>query len=212
MSAFLTRLVARATAALAARTAASPSASAAGDGVVRVTLHGVPVEVRNTRADIETPQVLARLEEALALIATHQPWRLAHLRRDVRAIRVERLACRGAFVPGDSTIITELTFLARRDISAAPVASSIVHEGVHARVHAMGVYRAAGELPREERLCRRAELAFGEALPADLGAPVIARARASLALTDREVAPVVDWHEAQRRQDDVDRTAPRRAT
>ena len=222
MSAFLTRLVARATAALAARTAASPSVTtahdgavhdrAAGDDVVRVTLHGVPVEVRNTRADIETPQVLARLEEALALIATHQPWRLAHLRRDVRAIRVERLACRGAFVPGDSTIITELTFLARRDITAAPVASSIVHEGVHARVHARGVYRAAGELPREERLCRRAELAFGEALPADLGAPVIARARASLALTDREVAPAVDWHEAQRRQDDIDRAAHRRAT
>jgi hypothetical protein len=65
----------------------------------------------------------------------------------------------------------------------------------------MGVYRGAGELPREERLCRRAELAFGEALPADLGAPVIERARASLALTDREVAPAVDWHEAQRRQD-----------
>ena len=69
----------------------------------------------------------------------HQPWRLRHLQRDIRGIRVERFACRGAFLPDEGVIITELTFLARRDISAAPVASSILHEGVHARVEAMGV-------------------------------------------------------------------------
>lgn len=174
---------------------------------VRATLHGVPVHVINTRADIATSEVLARLDESLALINTHQPWRLAHLRRDIRGIRVERFACRGAFIPQDNVIITELTFLARRDISAAPVASSILHEGVHARVHAMGVYRTEEELPREERLCRRAELAFGLALPPELGAPVVERAMASLALTDRDVAPIVDWREAQRRQDAADRDA-----
>jgi len=174
---------------------------------VRTTLHGVPVEVINTRADVATADVLARLDESLALIGTYQPWRLTHLRRDIRGIRVERFACRGAFIPQDNVIITELTFLARRDISAAPVASSILHEGVHARVHAMGVYRTEEDLPREERLCRRAELAFGYALPAELGAPVIERAMASLALEDREVAPIVDWREAQRRQDAADRSA-----
>ncbi len=174
---------------------------------VQTTLHGVPVEVINTRADITTTDVLARLDESLALIERYQPWRLAHLRRDIRGIRVERFACRGAFLPQDNVIITELTFLARRDISAAPVASSILHEGVHARVHAMGVYRTEEELPREERLCRRAELAFGQALPPELGGPVVERAMASLALTDRDVAPIVDWREAQRRQDAADRNA-----
>lgn len=174
---------------------------------VRTTRHGVPVEVINTRPDIATADVLARLDEALALIGTYQPWRLAHLQRDINGIRVERFACRGAFIPQDNVIITELTFLARRDISAAPVASSILHEGVHARVHAMGVYRTEVELPREERLCRRAELAFGLALPAELGAPVVERAMASLALDDRDVAPIVDWREAQRRQDAADRNA-----
>jgi hypothetical protein len=174
---------------------------------VRTTLHGVRVEVINTRADITTADVLARLDEALALIATYQPWRLAHLQRDIRGIRVERFACRGAFMPQDNVIITELTFLARRDISAAPVASSILHEGVHARVHAMGVYRTEAQLPREERLCRRAELAFGRALPPSLGAPVVERALASLSLDDRGGAPVVDWQEAQRRQDAADRNA-----
>jgi len=174
---------------------------------VCTTLHGVPVEVINTRPDIATADVLARLDESLALIDTYQPWRLAHLRRDIRGIRVERFACRGAFMPQDNVIITELTFLARRDISAAPVASSILHEGVHARVHAMGVYRTERNLPREERLCRRAELAFGLALPPEIGAPVIERAMASLALEDRDVAPIVDWREAQRRQDAADRNA-----
>ena len=175
---------------------------------VRTTLHGVSVQVINTRPDIATADVLARLDESLALIGTYQPWRLAHLRRDIRGIRVERFACRGAFIPQDNVIITELTFLARRDISAAPVASSILHEGVHARVHAMGVYRTEDQLPREERLCRRAELAFGQALPPGLGAPVMVRALASLSLDDRGVAPIVDWQEAQRRQDAADRNAP----
>lgn len=175
--------------------------------VVTLALRGVPVEVRNSRPDITTADVIARLDEALALIELHQPWRLVHLRRDVTAIRVERFACRGAFMPSEEVIITELTFLARRDISAAPVASSILHEGVHARVHAMGVYRTEAELPREERLCRRAELAFGMALPPELGAPVIERALASLSLDDQQVAPSVDWREAQRRQDQADRMA-----
>ena len=175
--------------------------------VERRTIHGIPVEIVNTRTDIATSAVIERLTEALGLVATYQPWRLRHLQRDVRAIRVERFACRGAFIPDERTIITELTFLNRRDITAAPVASSIVHEGIHARVHAMGVRRSADDLPREERLCRRAELAFGETLPPALGAPVVERALASLSLDDQSVAPLVDWREAQRRIDETDTRA-----
>ena len=37
----------------------------------------------------------------------------------------------------ERAVVTELTFLGRRDIGPGLVASSIVHEGVHARVHAM---------------------------------------------------------------------------
>ena len=163
--------------------------------------------VHNTHPDIATTDVIARLAEALDLIGTYRPWRLRHLQRDINAIRVERFACRGAYLPGERVIITELTFLARRDISAAPVASSIVPEGIHARVNVMGVHREGYDMAREERLCRRAELAFGLALPEELGAPVVERAMASLALDDQDVAPSVDWQEAQRRQDAVDRAA-----
>ncbi len=181
------------------------------DAVVQhtVTRHGVRVELLNTRQDIRTRDVLQRLDEALDLIAAHQPWRLRHIARDVNAIRIERFACRGAFLPDQRVIITELTFLARRDISASPVASSILHEGVHARVNAMGVRRAGRDAAKEERLCRRAELSFGRALPEALGAPVVERALASLQLADHEVAPSVDWNVALRRQEAIDRAARR---
>ncbi len=196
---------------LLARLGLGAVAPAAGE----ITLRGVRVEVRNTRPDIATADVLERLDEALALIERHQPWRMRHLRRDVHHIRVERYACRGAFIPSERVIMTELTFLARRDISAAPVASSILHEGVHARVHAVrerlamltGRWAPERDSAREERLCRRAELAFGLSLDPTLGAPVVERALASLQLDDVGVAPQVDWREAQRRIDDVDSRA-----
>jgi hypothetical protein len=178
-----------------------------------IVLHGIAVEVENTRDDIRTGDVLARLDDALALVAAYAPGRFRHLQRDVRAIRVIRFPTRGAFLPEERTVLTELTFLARRDISAAPVASSILHEGVHARVHAFRARVMRGRtdyqygtdaMTREERLCRRAELAFGLALPPELGAPVLERARASLALEDQDVAPVVDWGLAEQRQREID--------
>ena len=173
----------------------------------RFRLRGMNVVVINTRPDIATSTVVERLDEALGLIEQYQPWRLAHLQRDLKEIRVERFACRGAFMPDVRTCITELTFLARRDIQAGPVASSILHEGVHARIHAMGVSPYDRDRSREERICRRAELSFGRALPADLGAPVIERALESLGLADTDVAPVINWVEAQSRIDVVDRGA-----
>lgn len=177
-------------------------------------LHGISVYVENTRPDIATADVLARLDDALGLIGRYQPWRLRHLQRDLRQILVVRYPCRGAYIPSERTCITELTFLARRDISAAVVASSIVHEGIHARVdrfrQTSGTGARGDDMPREERLCRTAELAFGRALPPDLGAPVIERALASLSLEDHEVAPTIDWNVARARQEAIDAEAAKR--
>ena len=175
--------------------------------MLQTTLHGITVIVENTRPDIATPDVLQRLDEALGLIGRYQPWRLKHLQRDLDAIHVVRFPCRGAWIPDKGACVTELTFLNRRDITAAPVASSIIHEGIHARVDRMGVSRYARDRAREERLCRRAELDFGRALPPELGAPVVQRALESLALADQEVAPSIDWNEALRRQNEIDRRA-----
>lgn len=167
-------------------------------------LRGFTVVVDNTRPDIATADVLQRLDESLALVERHQPWRLRHLRRDLKHIRVMRYPTRGAFFPAHRACMVELTFLARRDIGPATIASTIVHEGMHARVHAMGVDEASRDRAREERICRRAELEFGESLPPDIGAPVVERALASLQLDDSDVAPEIDWSEAMRRQNELD--------
>lgn len=169
-----------------------------------VHLRGFTVVVENTRPDIATADVLARLDESLALIEHSQPWRLRHLRRDLTQLRVTRFPSRGAYFPEHRACLVELTFLARRDIGPATVASTIVHEGMHARVHRMGVAEAGRDRAREERICRRAELEFGQSLPPDEGAPVIERALASLQLDDAGVAPDIDWEEAMRRTREVD--------
>lgn len=172
-------------------------------GILHQT-RGFTVVVDNTRPDIATPDVLARLDEALDLIEQYQPWRLRHLRRDLKQIRVVRYPCRGAYFPQDRACMVELTFLARRDIGPATVASTIVHEGMHARVHRMGVREELRDRAHEERICRRAELEFGQALPPEIGAPVVQRALESLALDDVDVAPDIDWEEAMRRQAAID--------
>jgi hypothetical protein len=176
------------------------------------TLRGFRVAVENSRPDIATPFVLARLDAALALIEAYQPWRFRHLHRDVAQFWVTSYPCRGAYLPAARTVMTELSFLAREsEFSAAEVAASILHEGVHARVHRMttrlGLDASARDTAREERLCRRAELAFGMALPPALGAPVSARATESLALADNQVAPDVDWAAAHAAKSKADREA-----
>jgi len=170
-------------------------------------VRGFRVVVENTRPDIATSDVLARLGESLDLIEQYQPWRLRHLERDLIQFRVARFPCRGAYFPDERTCMTELTFLARRDITAATVASSILHEGIHARVDRMGVNRETRDRAREERLCRRAELEFGRSLPPELGRPVVERALATLTLADEEVAPTIDWSLAAERIQSVDSAA-----
>jgi hypothetical protein len=71
---------------------------------------------------------------------------------------------------------------------------------MHARVAAMGVRRDARDAAsraHEERICRKAEIAFAELTPE--GAPVIARAAAALVSRDDDVAPTIDYAEVQRR-------------
>jgi hypothetical protein len=174
-------------------------------------VRGIPVLVENSRADIATTDVIQRLDEALGLIERYAPHRFWHLTRDLRYIWVARYACRGAYFPAEQKCMTELTFLARRDIPASVVASSILHEGVHARVDRFRS-RVGGApldegMAREERLCRRAELAFGRALPPELGALVVERALATLSLDDAGVAPDIDWRVAKARQQAIDERA-----
>jgi hypothetical protein len=169
-------------------------------------VHALPVRIVNTRPDIETEQVVQRLTAALDLIAAYAPRRYRRLRGDLAGFVVQRFACRGAFFTESRECLVELTFTVNPRHTLAEIAASIVHEATHARVA-----RRCGQLPqrlraREERLCRLAELELGLALPD--GAVVVQRARASLALSDPEVAPVVDWAEAARRVAEADAREP----
>jgi hypothetical protein len=168
----------------------------------RREIRGLPVRILNTRRDIDTAEVIERLTQALDLIARYAPHRFHRLRQDFAGIVVRRFPCRGAFFHDSRECLVELTFTVNPRHTLPEIAASIVHEATHARVARM-CGPLPGELrPREERLCRKAELEFGLALPD--GAVVVERARASLALADQEVAPAVDWAEAARRVAAVD--------
>jgi hypothetical protein len=172
------------------------------------TIRGVPVAVFNTRPDIDTGRVFERLDGALGVIERYQPHRLRRFRRDVTGIVVKRFPCRAAFFGDTRQCLIELTFAGGGQFSDAQVAASIVHEGVHARLLSMGLSGYPGCQAREERLCRKAELELGLAVPD--GEAVVERALASLTLDDTEVAPNVDWRVAEQRVADADAAAGQR--
>jgi hypothetical protein len=169
-------------------------------------VHGLPVRILNTRPDIRTEDVIERLSAALDLIASYASRRYRRLHRDLAGFVVQRFACRGAFFPQSRECLVELTFAVNPRHSLPEIAASIVHEATHARVARMCSTRPPETHAREERLCRRAELELGLSLPD--GEVVVRRARESLLLSDRDVAPAVDWAEAARRVAEVD-AAPR---
>ncbi|HYF39020.1 MAG TPA: hypothetical protein VD930_04975 [Gemmatimonadales bacterium] len=160
-------------------------------------IHGLRVRLENTRPDIESQRVLDRLTRALDLIAAHAPHRLRRMQHDLAGIVVRRFACRGAFFPQERECLVELTFTVNPRHGLAEIAASIIHEATHARIQAMCGSLRPHQRPREERLCRKAELEFGLLVPD--GQIVVERARAALAMGDHDVAPAVDWAEAARR-------------
>jgi hypothetical protein len=173
------------------------------------TVRGVRVDVTNTRPDIKTEDVFRRADAILALVEQYQPWRYRHLVRDISAIVVKRFPCRGAYFPATRECLLELTFMVNPSFNDAQVASTLVHEGMHARIDQFCARIGSVDTPdraaRTERACRYAELDFGLAVPN--GELVVERARASLALEDEEVAPAIDWAEAARRVASVDQQA-----
>lgn len=151
---------------------------------------GVSVWFLNERADIDDGQLDERLTEALALIARYMPHHFRRLRHDVTCIWVKRWPNRGVFFHDTRVMVIDTTFIVNPTFTRAQVAATILHEGVHARVTAMRVNRRHTSIADEERLCRRAELAFGALAPG--GAPVVARAMEILGMEDHEVAPGID--------------------
>lgn len=172
---------------------------------VHRVVRGIDVMLENTRPDISDEDVFARMDEVLALVEKYAPAKLRRLTRDIAGIDIKRFACRGAFFGETRRVLVELTFIVNRGFSLAEIASSLLHEGMHARVHAAGVFRTPASLAKEERLCRATEMWWGHAVPD--GAKVIERASAMETMSDAEVAPAIDWRVAAQRVAEADRRA-----
>ncbi len=166
-------------------------------------VRGFGVTVINTRPDIRTSDVLERLAAALDLLDRHVPHHLRRMHRDFSGFLVERRAYRGAYLPQTRTCLVELTFVVNRAFTTAQVAATILHEAMHARLHARGI--AINDAPRQERFCRQAEIDFGRVVEG--GDVIVARALAALQLDDRGIAPVIDPRVAAARIEGVDRAA-----
>ena len=168
-------------------------------------VRGIPVVVHNTRPDIDTRDVLARLDRALALIEQHVPHHFRHLKRDFAYIVVQRFACRGAYFHEQRACLVELTFTVNPDFSDAEIAATILHEAMHARLHELRFPLEMEDRARQERFCRRAEIEFGQLVPG--GERVVERAKWTVELSDDEVAPLIDPDLAAQRIAEVDRRA-----
>jgi hypothetical protein len=170
-------------------------------------VRGIAVTVDNTRPDINTADVIARLERSLGLIERYVPHHFRHLRNDFAYIVVKRFACRGAYFHEERACLAELTFTVNPEFSDPEVAATILHEAMHARLHARGFPLEMEDRARQERFCRRAEIEFGMLVPG--GEPVVERARWTSELSDEEVAPKIDPRIAAERIAEVDRQASR---
>lgn len=151
----------------------------------RRRIHGIDVWMINDGRFATSEQLFQKIEAALQLVADHTPWRLKAMLRDFSRIFMYRQEGVRALFDHRRQCSLDTYFVAT--FPAEQVASSIVHEGVHARLRRGGRTPPRDLIAWEERLCRKAELAFGLRLPN--GAAVVERARASLSLPDQDVAP-----------------------
>ena len=103
----------------------------------------------------------AKTTLALQLIAEHDPHRLARLQHDLRSIWLGDV--------GPSSYASRTCTLSWKTIaydSPLDLALVIVHEGVHARLHASGVTNGtAARMEREERAAVRQQIAFASRFP-----------------------------------------------
>lgn len=149
-------------------------------------VHGIEVWILNDGEFATTAALFDRMDAALGLIARHTPWRLRAMRRDFTRIFLLRQDGVRALLDAEGVCRLDTYFVAT--FAPEQVASSIVHEGVHARLRRGGRRVPRDLIAWEERLCRRAELGFG--LRLENGAAVVERAGASLSLSDQDVAPL----------------------
>jgi hypothetical protein len=160
------------------------------------TLRGIPVLVTNNQAHATDEELFGAVDAAFRLIETYRPRTFRRMQRDLARVWVYRFAvCRASYSSPSRTCILDSSFVATFPLQA--VASSLVHEGVHARIRRFCRTWREGWQVKEERICRKEEARFGRAIPG--GTAVVERATTSLASTPEHLAPAVNWHQASQR-------------
>ena len=139
---------------------------------------GVPISLRSMRAccqqidvrcSLGNPNdrrlILQKVCEGIGLIAQYSPLRLARIRRDLRGVRIDH--CDGVAEYHHKTRLCLLDFhhIMRQEVTPAHVAASIIHEATHARLMKAGFGYEKERRARIERVCSKAEKAFGSRLP-----------------------------------------------
>lgn len=110
----------------------------------------------------EAGPLFAAVEEALRIIAEHDPARLRRMRGDVKHIAIMHTAdSAGEWwrLPG----VMVLAFSHIQRAMPLSLAMTIVHEATHARIDRMGAIETDKE--REERFCVAQEIVFARRVP-----------------------------------------------
>ncbi len=114
----------------------------------------------------ETDRILARVEQALALIACYDTLRYCQLLRELDRIWVVLLpGAVGDYRAAIRTCRLDPRFVLADASTLEQIAAVIVHEATHARLDRLGVTYTEQQRPRIEAICVRREIAFADKLP-----------------------------------------------
>jgi hypothetical protein len=107
-----------------------------------------------------------KVTKALNLIHDFDPIRHERLLKDLKLVWVRVLSgSNGQFSPTNLTCELEERFVLNGTTTPQRLASTIVHEATHARLHQWGIGYQENIRARVEKACIRRELAFSKRLP-----------------------------------------------
>jgi hypothetical protein len=109
---------------------------------------------------------LRRVEEALRLIKSHDMLNYSRVTHDLDRIWVNLIPSSQAhYDPSLNACVIDERYALEETTSIANIASSLVHEAIHARLDRWGVAYIEDRRTRIEAICRRRELNFLTKLP-----------------------------------------------
>ena len=154
-------------------------------------VHGIPVRIYA----VETAghnDLRGLLATGLDYLAKYGPRQYKQLRHRIRRMSICRLPhLHGHFEESGPTIVIAEDFLKRSAHRPVEVASTLVHEATHARLHRLGIRYTDRTYVRVEQACTQEELRFLSQVPeadaADLLQEVRSRFESAATLWSRDV-------------------------